>query len=284
MAPEGEHLTAPPAIGTWDAPLFARYRAATSPTLKRALAGKLLQHNMPLIKTVCAQFTGRGEDGESHRTHRSTAATRMSCADFKALEWDDAYQACSLGFMKAVDGFNPAKGKFPFYFTFCARYQLQKLAAELYVIRAPHRKAAERPAVTFAEDQATLDRLGGTIEGSDLAGAEEISTADLAEFERRGQWPESIEEWRGYREAKRERDRSPLDVFLGRVKFSPSARCLTSGLVHAWDRCLSELGAYVPRKTMLDALKDRGVREARVRRDGAVHRGLRGVCLQSVAP
>ena len=273
-------MTSPP-VGTWDAALFARYRDAQSPPAKRVLANLLLRQNEPLIKTICSQMTGRGEDGENQRSKRATAATKFCCADFRALEWEDAYQGCMLGFLKALDGFNPEKGKFAFYFTFCARYQLQKIAAGgLHLIRTPHKKEAERPDVVVIDDQATLDRMGGDIAGNDLAGAEGLSSEDVAEFERRGHWPETVEEWHAYREAKTERDRAPIDVFFDRLKFSPSARCVTSQLFFAWERCLVELGACATKNSLRDALKARGVRNVFVRSYGDVYRGLRGVCLQ----
>ena len=277
-------MLTPAPVGTWDAELFERYRSAKSPTAKRLLGDQLLRQNHPLIKSICSQMTGRGEDGDNQRSKRSTAATKFCCADFRALEWDDAFQGVCIAFMKSIDGFDPTKGRFPFYLAFKARYELQKIAGGgLHMIHTPHKKAAERPSVVVVEDQETLDRVGGSVAGSDLEGVEGLSSDDVAEFTRRGWWPETVEEWHLYREAKIQRARSPIEIFFDRVRFSPSARCITSQLFHAWERCLVELRAYDSRKSLLSALESRGVRTTFVRSHGAVYRGLRGVCLQSTA-
>ena len=172
-------------VGKWDPELFARYRAATG-ARRRLLADQLIRENEPLIIVLVDQLCGRGTSARKKKLG--------GCGGFFAIEFDDAMQAGRLAMAKALDQFDPSKGRIAYYLLQKIRYELQRVETfDLHLARVPRGREGERVGVDLVGESLAMEHLasgdlGGVVD-TDLVTPEEV-----AGWEQSGEWPESLEE------------------------------------------------------------------------------------------
>lgn len=241
-------------VGKWNPELFARYRAAKPGPVRRALLNELLRINAPLVKTLVDQLCGRGEV-------KRKAVKLGGCQGFRDIPWDDAYQAGCIAFMKAMDRFNPAKGKLPFYLLMKIRYELQVIVSnELRLARVPRGHEADAVTVDLVGEQRELDEMGGSVEAGrigdewegveDLGGAVVFGLGDLVGAPDNDIAPRPL----------------PLVRFFEeRLVFRSSARVALVPLFAQWEQFSIEVGEMGTASQLREALREKGVRRTSVR-------------------
>lgn len=252
-------------VGTWDQELFDDYRSARSRVKKRILLGRLLEQNLPLVKVLVDQFvqpTGKSKHGPN--------LLKGGTEGFQDIPWDDAIQQASIAFCKAMDRFDPSKGKLAWYLKLKIRHELQDFVSRGgRTVRIPRKPGIDEVPVELTDDQNALDRWsGGELAG--FASVEGIEAEDLERWEATGEWPESLEDLEPLD------PRTALERFLEeQVRFRPAARVARDPLAARWERLTSVPYA----ETLRPALLERGARDCSVRApwDGSVVWGLRGV-------
>lgn len=254
-------------VGTWDQELFDDYRKARSRVKRRILLGRLLQQNMPLVKVLVDQFvqpSGKSKHGPN--------LLKGGTEGFTDIPWDDALQQASIAFCKAMDRFDPSKGKLAWYLKVKIRHELQDFMLRGgRTVRIPRKKGVDPVAVELTDDQGALDRWsGGELDG--FASIEGITADDVERWDVTGEWPETLEEARPVPED----PRTALERFLEeQVRFRPAARVARDPLAARWERLTCAPYA----ETLRPALLGRGARDCSVRApwDGSVVWGLAGV-------
>lgn len=265
------------AAGVLDVELLAQYRKAKGEK-RRAIGGRLFQENLGLVKLLLDQVLGRGA-----AQARSVRLPGAGTKGFRELEWDEAFAAASIAFLKALDQFDPARGKISSYLKFKIIYELQCLISREGLARSDRGDGGVDIALTG--EQEVLDRLGGSEESGPVA-VEGITADDIAEWDRTGEWPEDLEELRAQREAERVArlppdGRGPLQRFLeDELEFRPRRRVLRSAVVARFE--VVAFGLPLRRGTLHRALIARNVTEVRIWEPGVgPRRGYEGVALRS---
>jgi hypothetical protein len=167
-------------VGQWDPELFARFRKASPigalkkladakprrpmSALTSALLNELTRINEPLIKVLVAQLGGREPSAHAAATMRNS----MRLPGAESLEWDEALNIGRFAFCKAIDVFDPTKGKISMFLKWKLFYELQCAVAAANMI---HVDRGERPpGMEYLEDDDHLGRLaleddsGGIVE------------------------------------------------------------------------------------------------------------------------
>jgi DNA-directed RNA polymerase specialized sigma subunit len=247
--------------GKFDETLFRAFRAAKG-IERRRLLDQLLWENEPLVKLIVDQLCGRGESKK-----RNGIRHLGGCQGFRDIPWEDAMQAGLIAMQKALEQFDPAKGRIAGYLKLKARHELQRIV--YYggqTIRVPRGQDAQSPDVALIGDEQILDRLSGGEE--DLLGGLEITAQDVAEWEESGEWPESLEELRASRApAIAEDTRTAIERFVDtKLAFRPAARLAQVTLDAVRTRFAMQTGDMVSRSALAKALLERPkVREMTVR-------------------
>jgi hypothetical protein len=247
--------------------------------------------NEPLSKLLVDQLCGRG-DASRKRGFRAMSG----CAGFRELDWDDAAQAGLLALQKALEQFDPSKGKFAPYCKMKLRHELQRLV--FYggtLIRVPRGNGVDPIGVALVGEQQDLDMMSGGYEDG-VAATEGITPEMVADWERTGEWPESLEELRAsLREDEPDEEdetapavvpslivpTDPIELFMLRhLEFRRHARTPISAIVGRfesliWPRQITEIGP------LRQAIMARGATAHRMRTEwSSSAEALRGVLLR----
>jgi Sigma-70 region 2 len=266
-------------VGTFSPELFARFRAAKG-TRRRLLLNQLLIENLPLVKTLVDELRGLGK---SKGPQRTASGGREGFAE---LEFEDALQGGLLALKKAMEQFDPDRGKITVYLKNKIRHEMQRLVYNGgRTIHIP--RAAKRPEIPVAliGEQQELDLLsGGASDG--FAEVEGITPEDVARWQESGDWPESLEAWRAEQAARARPVYSiPLPVVTGMSLFITRCTFVASGRVEAFTayneyrvECRLRGEPEMLRPAFLRAMSERStVREIRMRTRAAPNaRGLAG--------
>ena len=119
-------------------------------------AEKLLKHNSRLIKSIVLRFEGRG------------------------VEFDDLYQIGSLGMLKAIDRFDPAKGvKFSTYAVTVIMGEIRQYLREEGVIKTS-RNLKELAGKVYKARQEYFERYGKEPTISELEEATKLTREEIA--------------------------------------------------------------------------------------------------------
>ena len=138
---------------------------------RRALEGRLVEDNGPLVKILVAQY--RGEDNTPPR-RGFTKARREPGVEH--LSWEEAFACGQTGLVKALRGLNLKKGGFTKYTAWKIRHELQSAITKAQVISIPKGSdRADRPkGFDFFEDEDSMQRaLLKKKEDEELAASDE---------------------------------------------------------------------------------------------------------------
>lgn len=280
--------------GKLDQGLCASMQAAAGPR-RRLLLSRLLVQNEGLTVQLTSQLCGRAVDA---RRSRGRAPGKGTVAGAEQLDWDDALQAGRDGMAKALEQFDPSKGKTVSAFAkWKIFYELQKAVARNHLAHVPDGKEDQRPAVDLVDTEA-LSRAAGDV-GGGLVELEGITPAMLAEWQRTGDWPESLEEAHAMAAA-RLVVAVPARVHVSGahvlawfvrdcVQFVGSGRTTLAATTSAlWDHCRKWKVAIPPTCSEVNAALRSGggtqksVRASALHRESVVHRGWHGVRLVTI--
>ena len=193
-------------------------------------------------------------------------------------------QAGLIALSKALEQFDPSKGRIAGYLKLKLRHELQRLV--YYggqTVRVPRGSEDEAVSVALVGDEQTLDLLSGGAEGLGLLG-DDVTPDDVARWEASGDWPDSLEEAQARVVAERERARPLLEAFLTDVVvLRRSARVARVPLFATFERFAGSRGAFPCRKSLRAELARREVRGCIVRVDWSPVpvAGFAGVQLQA---
>lgn len=263
-------------IGTWDADLFARFRAEPNPKIRRALEGRLIVQNEPLIKRLVSQLTNREPGGRRFRF----------LAGAERIPWDEAMQAGRFGFAKALEQYDiekavgKAKGKISGYAAQKIAYELQVVLHRgddlVYVPPDAEKKArlegkSWKAPVSLVVWDATAEHLATDEAG--LVDLDDLTPEMVAEWDASGAWPE-LEEWRPGAKVF-SIPRPPLECFLAaRCTLKFSGRATEWSIWNAWQIDARERGSDVgSRPDLMASLRSRGLKPVRVRERAKVWKG-----------
>lgn len=268
-------------IGKWNEPLFAAFRRAKGER-RRVLLSELLKVNGPLIKILVGQIAGIADEKTASNRRRQT---RMRVPGADQIPWDDLMQAGLQGMAHALGKFDPAKGKISGYARWWILTNIQRMVRKEAIVKTPERENAIP--VALIGDEEVMDRVAGHGDDPEFAPERWTSIEDLHRWEKRGTWPDGMEEVRAnylrmcappapkvvYSLA-----RPAWDVFLDvRVIFGGKglvAPCWP--LWNAWRvECAKDERPAGTRAQFLGRLAKRGVKETRKWHDGEPVRGLR---------
>ncbi len=154
-----------------DMGVFAAFRAETDPTRRRRLADKLVRDNMALVNKLVMQLSRRGNhqgwEGNKGTTKNGTVGDLENRR--QPIDPADLLQAGRIGFMRALEKYDPEKGGIAIYAKHWIRHELQQCMIHEKTIYTPrgtelpygvHQKAA---AVMAKEGrEATPEELGIT--------------------------------------------------------------------------------------------------------------------------
>lgn len=287
-----------PTAGFWDQDLYDRFRRARPRSaVRRILASQLVVLNEPLIKTLCAQLLGRDDLGRraggfAHKAGRVYDADR--------LEWEDAMQLARIGFARAIETFDAKKGGIAGYARWWIKDQFQRVTCISAPITTPQRKDDQRPGCELVSPM-PVDRdegargvqwLGDVLghdEGGVLA-VEGLTPAMLAEWERTGEWPATLDEAIDLAKPKApvvySIPRPAFEVFAAtRCRFVYTGRVTQRDVWEAFRTFCRVHGHPDPsRVAFARQLSERGISEKCVRLDGeGPTRGYAGLRLQTAA-
>jgi hypothetical protein len=143
-------------IGQWDAGLFIDFHKSKGER-RRLLADRLIQQNEPLIKILVAQLLGIDRD----QTKRRGLKVRSSRVYNREMltDWDEALNAGRLGFYKALEAFDPSRGKISGYARNKIEYELQKLGMKAGIISTDREAKYLAPVTAATEDDAHFERI-----------------------------------------------------------------------------------------------------------------------------
>ena len=277
-----------------DVALMMRYRVATGQE-KRILLDQLLWENEPLVTVLVDQLCGRGAP-------KRGAVKLAGCEGFADIPWEDAKQAGLMALMKAMDSYDPTKGKLPYHLLLKCRYECQCIIEREGLARVARGKTGI--AFDLVGEQRDMDAITVGHHEDGLVTSDEFSAEDVRRWQETGHWPENVAEAsedvacarasaaemarnREQQEQAR-RDRAmrqdPL-LWLGSAMyrlflFRPFGRIET---YDAYNRyridCRAHLAEELDRRSFVRTLCDTGkVREAKIRDSGrSSTRGLAGM-------
>jgi hypothetical protein len=177
--------------GKWDPELFATYRSMPDGPRRRVVLDQLLFENEPLLKTLTDQLCGNGAPRRNDLKLPGSTLTGL-----KDLDWDDAMQAARMAFLKAMDQFNPEKGKLSGYLKFKILYELQCLVQRNGLTYVPRGRDDETIEVALVGVQRALDELSSGHHEDGLMTSDAFDAEDVERWQSSGRWPESLDEAR----------------------------------------------------------------------------------------
>jgi hypothetical protein len=131
-------------LGVFDHDLFSRYKAEPEGPLKRRLHDQLVRQNTPLVRVLVSQMVGTSAPAK----RKSAAANMGGKGDFEKIEPDDAMQLGLIALARALQTFDPSKGKIAYFTAQWLRHEMQKFCTfQMFLARAPSGKANLRPRV-----------------------------------------------------------------------------------------------------------------------------------------
>lgn len=226
--------------------------------------------NEPLIKVLTDQLCGRAPaERFARRMHQF-----ISVPGAEDIEWETSMNAGRFAFLKAMDRFDPGKGKIAYYLKMKIRYELQCLVEKAGVVNTPR---GLRPDLEYFEDDDHAGRV--TAHAAELEGDDEL--LDVADLRGRVDFLRDMKPANVFFQV----DARPvLQVLLeDHVAFRSSARCPATALRGRY-RSLAERRGELARVELLDqVLLERGVRLTRTRVEWSPVpvRAFAGVGLQS---
>lgn len=141
-----------------DLEVWRQYRAATELTVKRRLAEKLVRDNFPLIVKLVGQLSRRGKAGWKRGLDkdRKTPDTPEISKDLSAPRREqpdtvDLMQAGCIGFVRALDKYDPSKGGIAAYSKHWIRHEIQQCTIHDTTIYMPKGTGLPRVAYLKAE-------------------------------------------------------------------------------------------------------------------------------------
>lgn len=148
-----------------DLAIWREYKSATNPTQKQKLGEQLVKENMPLIIKLVGQLSRRGKVGwkrgldKARETPESPEMqTDLSAKRHEATETEDLLQAGCIGFIRALDGYNPDKGGIAAYAKHWIRHELQQTAIHDTTIYLP--RGIGLPRQIYSKVEALRMKLG----------------------------------------------------------------------------------------------------------------------------
>ncbi len=157
-----------------DLALFAQFRSAPLGLRKKRLLEQLMWENEPLAKLLTGQLCGFGE-----ATRKRGFRAMGGCTGFRELEVEDALQAGLIALQKALEQFDPSKGKFAPYAKLKLRHELQRLVfSGGSLVRVPRGKGEAIP-VSLHGEESELDIMGGGYDDAGLAAASGEDQSDI---------------------------------------------------------------------------------------------------------
>lgn len=256
------------AAGVFDLALFAQYRLATGES-RRLIGNRLYTENIGLVKTLVDQVLGKGK-----ADWRNLRLPGMGTKGFRGIDFDEAMSVASVAFTKALRDFNPEKGKIAPFLKWKIVYELQELVSKGGLSGSNRGEGGVEIGLTG--DAEVLDRLGGSEEAGVFT-LEGITAEDIEEWERTGQWPESLEKLR--RQRTREawlalpRDVSSMvTAFLEQeLVFRPAARVAREALFGRWESFSVQRGGAADDRALRAGLATMGAKPTRLRVEWEQH-------------
>ena len=276
---------AAPKVGERVGDLFASYKALPAGARKRAMASRLIASNEALIQATTDCLCGRRPLVGLRRPFRG-------CEGLDRVEPEDAMQAGRLAFAKALDQYDPAKGKFAYYLLIKTRYELRKVETYggVHLLHVPenHVNSHHRDIALFGAfrelasgDEAESTDGGNTLKdwtlttAGDLVDIDAFTPEDVAGWRETGEFPESLEAWEATKAAESEENEPPepppdsrtaLERFLDEeVRFADGARVATTPLVSRWRFFAFSARALATDGELHKELKSRGARRTTMR-------------------
>jgi hypothetical protein len=173
-------------VGAWNESLFQSFRAEPPGPRRRRLLSELIRINEPLVKQLVGQVSGLSDD--------KRFAGKRKVKGAESVDWEDLMQAGRIGIQYALEHLDPSKGKISGFARWRIYYEVQELFRRTHFVKTPRGKEAERPAVSFHDEQEALDRL--SLERCETVfEAEGVTQAQIAECARSGDWPDTPAAW-----------------------------------------------------------------------------------------
>lgn len=243
-------------IGRWSDELFASYRAAKGPRRAHFL-GLLVRVNEPLAKTILDQLRG-GEDKKGR--HRYFGG----CDGFRELQWEDAYQVALIALTRALERFDPRKGRFSSYVKLWMRAELQRYTFgggdERSLVRVPRGAEGDVVPVALMDDQGELDRLSGGEEDAAIERLEGRGDFDPGDARLVAWDPAQLA---GANDLD---PRAPMQRFLDdRLSFRRHAREAREPLFASFERFAAHAGIFASHAALRRELEARGAQQQGVR-------------------
>jgi hypothetical protein len=262
--------------GKFDPVLFRTYRALEAGPEKRRLLGQLVFENEPLVKVLLDQVIGRGP-AKKHDLKLPGSGLK----GLRDVEWDDAYQCALLALVKAMDCFDPDKGKLAAFVKWKILYEIQCLVQREGLSRVPRGKEDENVSFELGYTEQDLDQVSkGSYEGG-LITSEDFGESDVRRWQRKGVWPETPEQARAEvryakvrrdeRDARQARHRAaiawnPAAQFCEtQLRFANGLRTARIPLLNRFDAFLASVRAYSTQDALRCELRCRGTRPVTVR-------------------
>ena len=200
-----------PKPGARVADIFASYKALPPGPRKLAMASRIIRANEALVQSTCDMLCGRRAQVGLRRPLRG-------CIGLERIDPDDAMQAGRIAFAKALDQYEPSKGKFPAYLMQKAIYELQRCEryGGVHLLHVPenHIHSHQRDIALFGAfrdldsgDEAESTDGGNTLKdwtlttAGDLVDVDDFTPADVQRWDETKEWPEDLESWKATKAA-----------------------------------------------------------------------------------
>jgi hypothetical protein len=273
-----------PEVGKWNQDLFLEYKSAPAGPRKRSLLNMLLKVNTPLVKILVAQLSGTTDERAPMRGGKR-AGGKVPYAD--EMPWEDLMSAGLFGMAVALERFDPQKGKIAGFSRWHILYQIQKAAKLYHFVHVPDKKWDLRPAVSFSDDEAEIDRLAGAEEIDEEPWRYVSSVAEARE----------VAERLGYTENRVHTENgvpkkvisipgcvlTAMDRFIKRCVFGQQFRADPKAVYNAYRvQCRLTRETELPRSSLIETLAPKGARLTTVRKPVGPRAALAGIKLRNL--
>lgn len=122
-----------------DMEVFAQYRVETDERKKRRLADRLLRENMALVNKLVHQLSRRGDHQDWDDNRKISSNGTVGDLEFRREPIDiaDLMQAGRIGFMRALEKYDPEKGGIAGYAKHWIRHEIQQCVIHETTIYTP---------------------------------------------------------------------------------------------------------------------------------------------------